>query len=208
MLDHERAMGGWSWYAKCTLTAVYFAPWGSTAMATERATIRQPLRIVTGRPAETPVLDLAEATRTYALLLAQSRQLQETLDDLRERILRAMERTGVDELDVDGHRAIRQVRRFAPRLDEARAEALLRAAGRLEEAQRTVFDLAKARQVLEELCAQGEIREDDLPYGEPRAVEALIIRPIEAAHESTAAIEETKQSATRNVAASRKRAHH
>lgn len=145
-------------------------------MAQERAIPPERFRVVRGRPAETAILDLADGVRLYLDLLDQSRQLEVVLGDLRGRILRAMERIGVDELTVDGVQAIRQLRHFAPELDEAAARRILERVGRLAEAERRVLDPAKAAQILDELFVQGRISRAELPYTPPRVVEALIVR--------------------------------
>ncbi len=140
----------------------------------------RPLRAVKERPAEAPVLALGDGVRLYLDLLDQQRALDATLGELRGRILRAMERAGIDAITADGIEAIRQVRHFPPPIEPDRASAILERAGRLSEAQRLTLDLEQARRILDQLYVQGTIDRTDLPYGEPREVDALIVRRLAA----------------------------
>ena len=148
-------------------------------MPREPATQAERLRVAKGRPAETPILDLAAGVRVYLGLLIQSRQLEGVMDELRGRILDAMERLGIEQFDTDGIHASRQVRRFPPELDETRARRILARERRLGEVERTVLDPEKALQVLNELFLEGKLRREELPYAEPRTVDALIVRSAE-----------------------------
>jgi hypothetical protein len=134
------------------------------------------LRAVEANPQNTPILDLAEGVRLYRDLLTQQRGLQASLDDLRGRILRAMERTGVDELAVDDVLAVRQVRHFPAQLDPEETERLLAREGRLAEAQRLELDVEAARHILDQLYVQGRLAKAELPFSEPKQVEALIVQ--------------------------------
>ncbi|HEY8475779.1 MAG TPA: hypothetical protein VIN09_02795 [Chloroflexota bacterium] len=148
-------------------------------MARERAVRPERLRVVRGRPSETPILDLAEGVRVYLDLMDQGRRLQAVMDELRERIVRAMERIGVDDFYADGVHAVRQIRRFPPQLDEARAAELLAREGLLDQAERRVLDPERARRLIDELYAEGRLRREELPYTPAREVEALVVRRIE-----------------------------
>lgn len=148
-------------------------------MAQDRARARQ-LKVVRGRPAEMTILDLAHGVRIYLSLLNQSRELTAVMEDLRQRLLQAMQQARLAEFSANGAVAIRQVRRLPPRLDTDRAERILEREGRLQEAQRTVLDPDKATEILEELRAQGKLRREQIPYTEEREVEVLIVRPTEA----------------------------
>ena len=150
-------------------------------MASQQPLRREPerLRVVKGRPEETPIIDLQEGVRLYYDLLAEVDLLQDIADSMRGRILRAMERTGLDEFEADGVHAIRQVRHFPPRLNEERATRILEREGRLKEATTTTLDHEKARAILDELYVQHRIDKDELPYTEAREVEALIVRATE-----------------------------
>lgn len=132
-----------------------------------------------GRPAEAPVLDLAEGVRVYLSLQNQSRELNAVMEQLRVRLLEAMERTNLDEFFTDGIQTIRQMRRLPPKLNQEQAEKILRREGRLREAQHLVLDPDKARQVLDDLYSRGKIEQRELPYREPREVPVLIVRPVE-----------------------------
>lgn len=145
-------------------------------MERQRTTRAKHLRVVKARIGETPILDLADGIRIYRELITQRRQLESAVEELRQRILRVMDRVDVNEFTTDGVTAIRQVRHFEPEIDVTRATRILRAAGRLEDAQEKVLDPEKARAIIDALYVQGKIRKDDLPYGEPREVEALIVR--------------------------------
>lgn len=136
---------------------------------------RAALRVVRG-PTATPVIDLADAVRMYATLQEQARQLGTIMEDLRGRILRALENADVEHLDVDGLRVVRQIRHFAPQLNVEEASHLLEREGRLREAQRLVLDADRAREVLDQLYVQGRISRAELPFSEARTVEALLVR--------------------------------
>ncbi|MGQ9677157.1 MAG: hypothetical protein ACUVX1_15960 [Chloroflexota bacterium] len=148
-------------------------------MARERAAQPRRLRVIKGRPAETPILDLGEGLRIYMSLQNQIQQLTNVAEDLRGRLLRAMEQAKLDDFYADGVHAIRQIRHVAPRLDPERAQRLLEREGRLQDALRTTLDPDKARQVLDELYIEGRIARNELPYTEPREIEALIVRAVE-----------------------------
>jgi hypothetical protein len=145
-------------------------------MVQGRASARRGKLRMVRAPAVAPVLDLADGIRLYASLQEQSRHLNALLDGLRGRILRAMEDTGTEELDVDGLSVVRQLRHFAPQIDLDRAQRLLEREGRLREAQRMELDADRAREVLDLLYRQGRLSRDELPWSEPRTVEALLIR--------------------------------
>ena len=146
-------------------------------MAVERAPVPKRLRVVAGRAEDLPSLDLGEAVQLYALTLQQSRQLKRVLDTLRRHILRTMESAEVSEVSTADLHAVRQLRRLPPRIDVARATSLLERLGRLGEAQQVTLDERKARTILSQLYAEGRIRQEDLPFTEPREVEVLLVRP-------------------------------
>lgn len=143
----------------------------------ERATEKGKLRVVTERPGQTPILDLAQGVEMYADLLGQSRRLQEMVENLRLRILRAMEREGIESFEVDGMTATRQIRHFAPKLDLTGAAEILEREGRLREAEEPRINPEKAGRILDQLYIQGKLTRAELPYGEAREVEALIVQP-------------------------------
>jgi|GEM_PF-3443809 len=144
---------------------------------TEEGADKNRLRVVSERPGQTPILDLAQGVEIYADLLDQARQLQATVEEFRLRILRAMERDGIETFEVDGLTATRQVRHFPPKLDLAKAREILQQAGRLREAEEPAVSPDKARRILDQLYVQGKLTRDAMPYVEARDVEALIIRP-------------------------------
>lgn len=145
-------------------------------MVRQHATQPPRLRVVKPQPAELPILDLAEGVQVYRDLLNQGRQLEAIKDDLRGRILRAMDRAGIEDFRTNGVEAIRQVRHFPAQLNQGEAEKILQREGRLKEAEKTVIDPEKAKEILDQLYVQGKIGKGQLPYTEPREVEALIVQ--------------------------------
>ena len=135
------------------------------------------LRVVTERPGQTSILDLAQGVELYADLLGQSRRLQKLVEDLRLRVLRAMEREGIENFEVDGVTATRQIRHFPPKLDLTKAAEILQREGRLREAEEPRIDPEKAGRILDQLYIQGKLTRAELPYEEAREVEALIVQP-------------------------------
>ena len=145
--------------------------------AARQGTEKRKLRVVTERPGQTPILDLAQGVEIYADLLSQSRRLQEMVEGLRLRILRAMEREGIENFEVDGVTATRQIRHFPPKLDVTKAAAILEREGRLHEAEEPRISPEKAGRILDQLYIQGKLTRAELPYEEAREVEALIVQP-------------------------------
>jgi hypothetical protein len=148
-------------------------------MAQQPARRARNLRVVKGRQGEAPVLDLAEGLQVYFDLLNQTRQLQAITEELRGRLLRAMETMGLFDFESDGIQAVRQVRHLPARLDRREAERILREEVRLAEAQSPMLDPEKAREALDDLYVKGKLKKEELPYAEPRDVEVLIVRSAE-----------------------------
>ncbi len=136
------------------------------------------LRVVKGRPSETPLLDLAAGVRIYHRLAEQRQALDGTMEELRDEILSAMERSGIDDFYTEGLHVERQERHYPPEMDEAAAVAILRREGRLRQVQ-TALDPEKARRALTRLVEQGRIKPEELPFREPRTVAALVVRDAE-----------------------------
>ena len=124
----------------------------------------------------TPVFTLEEAIQLYIGLLEQARQLDQHLKVIRAELLRTMDGLGIQSVHQENLEILRQVRHYPPRLDRAKAEALLRQFGRLHECLVTELDENKARQTLEELRQQGRISEQQLPFEVLPESEVLIVR--------------------------------
>lgn len=135
------------------------------------------------RDASEPVLDMAQSLDLYYDLLEHTKSLEEQLRMMRDRILSVLASRRLERVEADGYEAIRQLRHHPPRLNEERAEELLRDMGRLEECQVEVLDEERARQVIDELFQHGSISKDDLPYVYVKPTEALIVRPVEEVEE-------------------------
>ncbi len=142
-----------------------------------------------------PVLNMADTLELYYDLLEQSKELEQQVRLLRDRILHAMSSRGLELVDTDGFEALRQLRHHPPQLNAERAEELLRDHRRLEECQVRRLDEEKTRQVIDELFRHGAISKDELPYVYVRPTEALIVRPRPAVPEVGVAEEEARRAA-------------
>lgn len=131
------------------------------------------------------VLNLADSLELYYDLLEHSKGLDQHIRMLRDGILRAMSERQLDQVQVDGYQASRQLRHHAPQLNEDLAAEILEQQGRLDECLVQALDEEKAREVIEELFRHGALSKDDLPYIYVKPTEALVVRPVEAAAERT-----------------------
>jgi len=128
--------------------------------------------------ADIPVLQIGEALGLYYDLLQQSKELEQEVRLLRDRILRSLSDRRIDRIQADGYEAERQVRHHAPRLVEDKAEEILERHGRLEECMVQVLDVDRAREVIDELFRHGSISKDELPYIYVKPTEALLVHPL------------------------------
>ncbi len=133
------------------------------------------------------VLNLADALEVYHDLLEQSKELDQQVRLLRDRILQAMASRKLSQVEVDGYEVLRQFRHHAPLLNEEQARDLLRENGRLEECLVQQLDEDRAREVIDELFRHGRLAKDELPYVYVKPTEALVVRRTEAAPQAAEA---------------------
>lgn len=126
-----------------------------------------------------PVLNLADALELYYDLLGQSKEMDQQVRLLRDRILHSLSSRRIDRIQVDGYEAVRQLRHHPPQLNEERTAELLEEHGRLQECQVEVLDQEKARKVIDELFRHGALSKDELPYVYVKPTEALVVRRVE-----------------------------
>jgi hypothetical protein len=144
----------------------------------ERVPHERKLRIVTATsPIEqTPVVNLEQIVGVYAGLMEQTRQLDELLTVIRDQILRAMRELEVRSIRDEEYEVIRQIRHRPAKLDQQKAEVLLKRFDRFNECVISQLDDQKVRTLVEELLANGSIGEDEVPYGPESKSEVLVLR--------------------------------
>ncbi|MHB0868756.1 MAG: hypothetical protein ACYC66_01550 [Chloroflexota bacterium] len=126
-----------------------------------------------------PVLNMGDALELYFDLLQQTKGMEQQVRLLRDRILHTLSSRRIDQLQVDGYEAERQLRHHPPQLNEDRAAQILESHGRLEECQVEVLDQEKARAVIDELFRHGSLSKDELPYVYVKPTEALVVNRVE-----------------------------
>ncbi len=126
-----------------------------------------------------PVLQMADALELYYDLLQQSKDIDQQVRLLRDRIIQSLASRRVDRVQVNGLEAERQLRHHPPHLNEDRAVEILERHGRLEECQVEVLDEEKARAAIDELFRHGAIGKDELPYVYVKPTEALVVSRVE-----------------------------
>jgi phage shock protein A len=131
------------------------------------------------RAEDLAALSLGESLDLYAALREQSQQLEARVRALRDRILAVMVQHDLEQVQHGSYEVVRQVRRTPPKLDVERAREILEHHRRLKDCMVETMDVAKARQVLDEMVAAGDISRRDIPLQPGRMVEALIVRPID-----------------------------
>ncbi len=127
-----------------------------------------------------PVLNLNDTLELYYGLLEKTKEMEQEVRLLRDRILHSLSERGIAKEQVDGYDVERQIRHHPPQLNEDLAIEILAKHGRLAECQVEVLDQEKAREVIDQLFRHGALTKNELPFIYVKPTEALVVRQVEA----------------------------